>query len=105
MCYTCDPALVVKEIGFTMVYTRVADPYTQVTDFDYPEGDVEAYEAGDWTYVGLCATLLVNNQPIATETVYGVRETPMMPCAFNNELASAWITEQVLSKHLEIMVQ
>lgn len=99
MCYVCGPALVVEQPGFKIVYTRVADTFTQVEDFEFSADQVAAFTVGEWVYVGLCATLMVDNRPAVSQTVYGVRETPQDPCAFANELASAWVTEKVLGEY------
>lgn len=81
-----------------MHYTRVADEFSHPAELDLDLGDIASFEEGHWYYVGLCATLLIQNRPIASETLYGVPERVDTPCALSNELASAWVTAQVLNR-------
>lgn len=99
MCFTCDAAITIQQSGFSLVYTRVADEWTQPTDFDLSPARCAAYAAGQWVYVGLSVTILDrNNVPLATETLFSIPEDLTSPCAFNNDLAVTWVTMEALER-------
>lgn len=99
MCFTCDAAVTIRQSGFSLVYTRVADEWTQPTDFDLTPERCAGHAAGQWVYVGLCVTILDrNNVPLASETLYSIPEDPATPCAFDNDLAVTWVTMQALER-------
>lgn len=99
MCFTCGPARVVKQPDFAIIYTRVADEWTRPDDLDLDPVESIGFYDGHWCYVGLCATLMdSNNIPRFSETLYGIPETPQSPCAFDNELASRWVTHHILDR-------
>lgn len=99
MCFTCEAAVTIRQQGFSLVYTRVADEWTQPSDFDLPPARCAAYAAGMWVYVGLCVTILDrNNVPLASETLYSIPEDASSPCAFENDLAVTWVTMAALER-------
>lgn len=98
MCFTCGPARVVRQPNFSMTYTRVADEWTRPEDYDLDPIWCATFYDGAWCYVGLSATLKDSlNRPVSTRSLFGIPETESQPCALDNELASRWLTYEVLS--------
>lgn len=97
MCFSCAPSISVDVDAGKIVYSRVADSSTRPEDFGMDAADVLAFEAGDWLYVGLSATLLDSwNRPVRTVTLLGIPERERDACAYLNELAGRWVAAEVL---------
>lgn len=96
MCYTCPPAQAIEIDGSRIVLNRIADPYTHPRDLDQESTHVDAFEKGEWLYVGLIATLMVNNRPVATRDAYGIPEGQGVECAYNDVAAVGWLCASLL---------
>lgn len=99
MCFWCGPSKVVEHGGLQIVFTRVADSDTHPSDLDLDPVMVASFEAAEWLYVGLTATVMRDNRPVATSSVYGVPEGLSRECAFSDEVAMTWVGSDALEQY------
>lgn len=98
MCFTCPPGVTTSMDGVAITYLRVEDPVTLITDADLASEALAGFEAGDWLYVGVTATVYTDGRPQATRTLYGIPEGLAVQCAFDDAVAMSWLTGDVLDR-------
>lgn len=103
MCFWCEPVEVSEHEDTRIVLTRVADTVTSPADLGLDAGLLASFESGQWLYVGLSATVLDNNVPVATTTLYGIPEGLSNECAYTDVAAVAWVLAEVLGQHQQTL--
>lgn len=83
-----------------IVFTRVEDSVTQPDDLGLDADLLASFQAATWAYVGLSATVMKDNLPVATSVVYGIVEGLKRQCAFSDEIAMAWVGGDALERYV-----